>query len=377
MGLLLGACLWTVVLFGLFLPVAAFWETRSRTKALKSASTHVDREPQTPFDDLIEPLHQLRRVVTAPSRTLPVGPSLIAGLGAWISFWSALSLFAVIPVGGVFEFRGEAWSALLADPPWGLMLAFVAPAAALFGSLLHQIAVAGDPTDGTLSDWDRRAPLAWLSMGASLIPLFLTYGTLKPLSVGLIQDASFASPEFEVFLGFDSIRSVFASARLPGWGLLLNPLSAALFFLASLFLVRSRSFQGSVRSHQDSGEYGGFGAALVLVSARLWVLALTALFVFLYLGGGAIPALSQGRMVEWISPHFGLGFAQIICFAAQAATFFLKWVIVLKFWVMLASRSDAWPEGRVQTICRRFLIPVALLDIAMTVFFLIRIGNEI
>ena len=57
-------------------------------------------------------------------------------------------------------------------------------------------------------------------------------------------------------------------------------------------------------------------------------------------------------------------------------TFCVKWIIVLKFWVMLASRIDAWPEGRIEQFCRRFLIPGALLDIAMTVFFLIRLGNE-
>ena len=376
MGLLLGACLWTVVLFGFFLPIAAFWETRHRAKVAKSISTQLDRGPQTPFDDLIEPLFEIRRVLTEPSRTLQVGPSLLAGLGAWISFWSALALFAVIPVGGVFEFRGEAWSALLADPPWGLMVAFIAPAAALFGSLLRQVAVAGDSAHGRLSAWDRRAPLACLALGASLIPLLLTYGTLRPLAIGLIQDASFASADFEALLGLDSIRSVFTAARLPRWGLLLNPLSAALFFCASLLFVGSRSFQGPVRSDQGDGGGGGLGAALVLVSARLWILALSALFVFLYLGGGAIPALSQGRIVDWIAPYFGLGFAQIICLAAQAATFVLKWVIVLKFWVMLASRSDVWPESRVQKLCRRVLIPGALLDLAMTIFVLIRLGNE-
>jgi len=363
-------------LFGFFLPIAAFWETRSRAKAANSAPTHADSKPRIPFDDLIEPLSEIRRVLTAPSQPRQAGPSLIAGLGAWVSFWSALTLFAVIPLGGVFEFRGEAWSALLADPPWGLMLAFVAPAAALFGSLLYQVSVGGDSTHVTLSAWDRRAPLACLGLGASLIPLLLTYGTLRPVAIGLIQDASFAPPDFEVFPGLDSIRSVFAAARLPRWGLLLNPLSAALFFCASLFWVGSPSFRGSVPSDQGGGGGGGFGAALALVSARLWILALSALFVFLYLGGGAVPALSQGRMVEWISPHFGLGFAQIICFAVQAATFVLKWVIVLRLWVTLASRSEAWPEVRVQKICRRFLIPGALLDIALTVFLLIRLGNE-
>ena len=293
-----------------------------------------------------------------------------------MSFWSALALFAVIPVGGIFEFRGVAWSALLADPQWGLMIAFLAPATALFGAMLHQVALRGGSAQGPLTAWDRRAPLAWLALGASLIPLLLTYGTLRPLAVGLFQDTSFAPPHFEVFPGLDSIRGVFAAARLPRWGILLNPLSAALFSCASIFWVGSRSFRGPIPFGKGSRGPGGFRVALTLVSARLWLVALSSLFVFLYLGGGAIPALSQGRMVNWVSPYFGLGFAQIICFAVQAVTFCVKWIIVLKFWVMLASRIDAWPEGRIEQFCRRFLIPGALLDIAMTVFFLIRLGNE-
>ncbi|MDG2051334.1 MAG: hypothetical protein P8M78_14345 [Myxococcota bacterium] len=374
-GLLLGACLWTLILFGFFFPITAFWEARSRARAAGLIPFAKGSSPQTPFDALIGPFVEMRQVLHAASRGVTAEASLTASFVPWISFWSALVLFAIVPVGGAFQFRGGAWSALLADPRWGLLLAFLAPAVGLFGATLHRVLGAGYGIHSPSTEWDRRAPLAWLAMGASLIPILLTYGTLQPLEIGLRQDILFTPADSSFLRGLDPLPEAVQALRLPGWGLVLNPPSGVLFFLSSFFLVGSSSFQGPIRSEGINGISGGVGAMLTLFSSRLWLLAFTSLFVFIYLGGGAIPGLAQIQIVAWVSPYYGSGFAQILCLAVQAATFFVKWVVVLRLWIALASKWSSWSECRIQRLCRRVLLPGALLDTAVTVLLLIRLGS--
>jgi len=144
----------------------------------------------------------------------------------------AIIAFAVIPFGGTYEFGGTTVEGVVANLDWGLLYIFAIGSIAAYGTIL-----AGWSSN---SNWallgSLRASAQMISyevtMGLSVVGVFMVFETLRLTDMALAQDATF--PIFSVLLSLFGVSAPpwLASLSLPHWGIFLQPLAFVLFLTA-------------------------------------------------------------------------------------------------------------------------------------------------
>jgi NADH-quinone oxidoreductase subunit H len=288
-----------------------------------------------------------------------------------IAIVPAIVTLAVIPFGGVYRFGETTLNLVVADIDWGMLYVFAVGSIATYGAVL-----AGWASN---NNWSllgsMRASSQMISyevtMGLSIVGVFMAFGTLELQEMAIAQDATFR------LLGFLELAGVVAALpawldwiRLPCWGIFLQPLGFVLFLTCIMAENKRPPFDmPEGESELIAGyhmEYSGMRFGLFYTAEFLEVPVIGAIVATLFLGGWSIPWLPQATIVGAISSVFNEAFATALCMIAHVVSFlakvvFMVWLQMLIRWTLPRFRYD-----QVMDLCWKAILPLSIVNVFVT-----------
>lgn len=326
---------------------------------------------------LFHPLADILKLITKED-VVPLGANRAMHLLApLIAVVPALAAFAVIPFGGVYSFGGNELSLVVADPDWGLLYIFAIGSIATYGTIM-----AGWSSN---NNWSMlgglRASAQMISyevtLGLSVVGVFMVFHTLKLSDMALAQDSSFRLLGFvEVLFGLP-LPAWLDWLRLPSWGIFLQPLGFLMFLCTMMAENKRPPFDiPEGESEIIAGyhlEYSGMRFGLFFMSEFIGVVVIAGLVATIFLGGWSIPFLPQETIIGVISSVYGTGFATGLCLILHVLTFFLK--VIVMIWLQMALRwtLPRFRYDQVMDLCWKVLLPLSIANIFVTALVMLLI----
>jgi NADH-quinone oxidoreductase subunit H len=320
---------------------------------------------------LLHPLADVLKLLTKED-VVPQGANrFLHMLAPLIAAIPVIASFAVIPFGGIYQFGESTWNLVVADLDWGVLYLFALGSVATYGTV-----IAGWASNNNWSLLGSlRASAQMISyevtMGLSIVGLFMVFETLRLTDMGLAQDTSFRLLGFlERFGWVEALPGWLSWLQLPKWGLFLQPLGFVMFLTCVMAENKRPPFDlPEAENELVAGyftEYSGMRFGLFYMSEFIEVVVIAALMTALFLGGWAIPFLPQQTIIGAITPVFGVGFATGLCMVLHVLTFFLK--VIVMIWLQMQIRWTL-PRPRydqVMDLCWKIMLPLSLANIFVT-----------
>ncbi|MBW2383001.1 MAG: NADH-quinone oxidoreductase subunit H [Deltaproteobacteria bacterium] len=285
-------------------------------------------------------------------------------------------MVAVIPFGARYTIGSTTLSLVLADADAGVLWFFALSTLSGLGFVLagwssnSDYALLGAVRAGA------QTVSCQIAMALSLVPMFAIYGTLRLSDMGLVQDRSIGLG------GLLSNLDLGVAAEwlsLPAWGIVQNPVCFATFLLCAMAASRQPPFDSSSAGSEIAGghtvEYSGVGLGLFQLAGVVQLVVIAGIVTAVFLGGSAIPWLSQDRIISAVSGFYGEGFATLICMGAHAIAFLLKLVSVIVLQVVLRGSMPRLRDDQLMDWLWKGMMPLALLNIFATGFVLVAVGG--
>jgi len=317
-----------------------------------------------PAADVLKLITKEDLVPEGANRVMHLIAPLIAAVAAIVSF-------AVIPYGAEYRFGESVINLVAADIDWGLLYIFAVGSIAAYGTV-----IAGWASNNNWSLLGSlRASAQMISyevtMGLSVVGIFMVFGTLRLTDMAFAQDASFRLLGFlESFGWWDPLPAWLGWIRLPLWGVFLQPLGFVMFLAAIMAENKRPPFDiPEGESEIVAGyhtEYSGMRFGLFFMAEFIEVVVIAGLLTTIFLGGWSIPWLSQATIIGGITPVFGSGFANLVCMAAHVLTFLVK--VVVMIWLQMALRwtLPRFRYDQVMDLCWKILLPLSLANVFVT-----------
>jgi NADH-quinone oxidoreductase subunit H len=329
---------------------------------------------------LIGLLHPLADVIKLLSKedVVPLGANRIMHLIApLVAAAPAVVAFAVIPFGGVYTFGDYKLSLVAANPDWGLLYIFAIGSIATYGTVM-----AGWSSN---NNWSLlgglRASAQMISyevtMGLSVVGLFMVYQTLQLQNMAIAQDTTFRIFGFVEHLFGIPLPSWLSGFpfTLPAWGLFYQPLAFVMFLTTIMAENKRPPFDmPEGESELIAGyfiEYSGMRFGLFFMSEFIEVIVIAGLVTTLFLGGWSIPYLSTQTIVGAIAPVFNEGFANGLCILLHFATFMLKVVVMIWVQMLLRWTLPRFRYDQVMDLCWKIILPLSIVNIFVTGFVIL------
>jgi NADH-quinone oxidoreductase subunit H len=198
----------------------------------------------------------------------------------------------------------------------------------------------------------------------------MVFQTLRLTDMAYAQDQSFRLLGFLEAFGFVEDLGRLGWLRLPQWGIFLQPLGFLMFLTAIMAENKRPPFDvPEAESELIAGyhlEYSGMRFGLFYTAEFLEVPVIGAIVASLFLGGWAIPYLSQDTIIGAVAPSLGLGFATGLCMVLHVLSFlakvvFMIWLQMLIRWTLPRFRYD-----QVMDLCWKILLPLSLANVMVT-----------
>jgi NADH-quinone oxidoreductase subunit H len=317
-----------------------------------------------PAADVIKLIFKEDVVPDGASRFLHLLAPLIAAVAAIISF-------AVIPYGGTYTFGDRTLTLVPADLDWGLLYIFAVGSLAAYGTV-----IAGWASN---NNWSLlggiRASAQMISyevtMGLSVVGLFMVFGTLRLTDMAQAQDTTFRLLGFlEVFGLVAALPAWLDWLRLPAWGVFLQPLGFIMFLTCIMAENKRPPFDmPEGESEIVAGyhtEYSGMRFGLFYMSEFIEVIVIAGLLATLFLGGWSIPWVSQAAIVGAIEPTFGAGTANGVAMVLHVLTFLAKLVAMIWFQMAIRWTLPRFRYDQVMDLCWKVMLPLSLANVFAT-----------
>jgi NADH-quinone oxidoreductase subunit H len=324
-----------------------------------------------PLADVIKLLTKEDVVPRGANRFLHMLAPLIAAI-------PVIASFAVIPYGGIYEFGETTINLVVADLDWGILYVFAIASVATYGTV-----IAGwDSNNNWSLLGSLRASAQMISyevtMGLSIVGLFMAFQTLRLTDMALAQDSTFRLLGFVEHFGWvQTLPGWLSWIQLPFWGLFLQPLGFLMFLTCVMAENKRPPFDlPEAESELVAGyftEYSGMRFGLFYMSEFIEVVVIAALTTALFLGGWAIPFLSQQTIIGALTPAFGVGVATGLCMVLHVITFFVK--VIVMIWLQMQIRWTL-PRPRydqVMDLCWKIMLPLSLANIVLTALVILLI----
>ena len=325
-----------------------------------------------PAADVLKLLSKEDVVPLGANRFMHLISPLIAAVPAIVGY-------AVIPFGGVYQFGDTRLSLVAADPDWGLLYIFAIGSIATYGTVM-----AGWSSN---NNWSllggMRAAAQMISyevtMGLSVVGIFMVFQTLKLTDMALAQDTTFRVLGFlDVLFGIP-VPAWLDWVRLPAWGIFYQPL-AFLMFLAAIMAENKRPPFDAPEGESEiiAGfhlEYSGMRFGLFYMSEFIEVIVIAGLVATIFLGGWAIPYLSTQTIIGGVGSVLGTGFATGLCMLLHFGCFMTK--VVVMIWLQMALRwtLPRFRYDQVMDLCWKILLPLSLANIFVTGLVILLVGG--
>jgi NADH-quinone oxidoreductase subunit H len=359
-----------LVMMGAFLPLIT-WVER------KQAAIMQDRIGANRADvfgiraiGLLHPAADVLKLFTKED-VVPAGANRIMHLAApVIALVPAIVTLAVVPYGATYDFGGGPISLVVADIDWGLLYVFAVGSIATYGTV-----IAGWASNNNWSLLGSlRASAQMISyevtLGLSVVGVFMVFQTLRLTDMAYAQDQSFRLLGFLQVFGVVENLGWLGWLRLPQWGIFLQPLGFLMFLTAIMAENKRPPFDvPEAESELIAGyhlEYSGMRFGLFYTAEFLEVPVIGAIVASLFLGGWAIPYLSQDTIIGAVAPSLGVGFATGLCMVLHVLSFlakviFMIWLQMLIRWTLPRFRYD-----QVMDLCWKILLPLSLANVMVT-----------
>jgi len=316
-----------------------------------------------PLADVIKLLAKEDVVPTGANRVMHQLAPMIAAVPAVIAY-------AVIPFGGVYTCGDWKLSLVAADPDWGLLYIFAIGSIATYGSVLAGWAsnnnwslLGGLRVSAQMISYE-------VTMGLSVVGVFMVFGTLKLTDMAIAQDQTFRLLGFlEVLFGLQ-VPVWLDWLRLPGWGIFYQPLGFVMFLTAIMAENKRPPFDmPEGESEIIAGyhlEYSGMRFGLFYMSEFIEVIVIAGLVATLFLGGWSVPYLSQETIIGAIAGPFNTEFATGLCMIVHFACFMLK--VIVMIWLQMALRwtLPRFRYDQVMDLCWKIILPLSIVNIFVT-----------
>jgi NADH-quinone oxidoreductase subunit H len=324
-----------------------------------------------PAADVLKLLSKEDVVPLGANRFMHLISPLIAAVPAIVGF-------AVIPFGGVYHFGDTTLSLVVANPDWGLLYIFAIGSLATYGTVM-----AGWSSN---NNWSllggMRASAQMISyevtMGLSVVGVFMVFHTLKLPDMALAQDQTFRLLGFLDRLFGLPIPVWLDWLRLPAWGIFYQPLGF-LMFLAAIMAENKRPPFDTPEGESEiiAGfhlEYSGMRFGLFYMSEFIEVVVIAGLVATMFLGGWAIPWLSTATIIAGIGSVLGTGFATGLCMLLHFGCFMTK--VMAMIWLQMSLRwtLPRFRYDQVMDLCWKILLPLSLANIFVTALVMLIVG---
>jgi NADH-quinone oxidoreductase subunit H len=319
---------------------------------------------------LLHPLADVLKLLTKED-VVPIGANRALHMMApMIAAIPVIASFGVIPYGGIYHFGDTTVNLVVADLDWGLLYIFAIASIATYGTV-----IAGWASNNNWSLLGSlRASAQMISyevtMGLSVVGLFMCFQTLRLTDMGVAQDSTFRIFGFLQNFGFVENLGFLNHLTLPTWGILLQPLAFVLFLTCVMAENKRPPFDlPEGESEIIAGyflEYSGMRFGLFYMSEFIEVVVIAALMTALFLGGWAIPWLSQADIIGGMTPLVGVGAATGLCLVLHVVTFFVK--VIVMIWLQMQIRWTL-PRPRydqVMDLCWKVMLPLSIANILVT-----------
>jgi NADH-quinone oxidoreductase subunit H len=359
-----------LVVAGLFLPLIT-WIERKQSAVMQ------DRIGANRADVLgltvIGLLHPAADVLKLLSKedVVPQGANrVLHQLAPVMALVPALVTLAVIPFGGTYTLGDTTFSLVVADIDWGMLFVFAVGSLATYGAVMA--GWASNSNWGLLGSMRASAQMISyeVTMGLSLVGIFMCFGTLKLTEMAALQDQSFRLFGFLEHVFGLGVPGFLDWVRLPMWGIFLQPLGFILFLTCIMAENKRPPFDAPEgESEIIAGyhmEYSGMRFGLFYTAEFLEVPVIGTVVTSLFLGGWAIPWLSTADIVGGVSAVFGQGFAVGVCIVAHVLSFLLK--VVLMIWLQMALRwtLPRFRYDQVMDLCWKMILPISIANVFVT-----------
>jgi NADH-quinone oxidoreductase subunit H len=214
-----------------------------------------------------------------------------------------------------------------------------------------------------------------VTMGLSVVGIFMVFGTLKLQDMAVAQDATFRIFGFlEAFFGL-TVPAWLDWVRLPAWGVFYQPLGF-LMFLTCIMAENKRPPFDTPEGESEiiAGyhlEYSGMRFGLFFMAEFIEILVIAGLMTTLFLGGWSVPWASTATIIGAISPIFGEGFATGVCVIVHFLAFMAK--VVVMIWLQMALRwtLPRFRYDQVMDLCWKIILPLSIANVFVTGFVIL------
>ncbi len=325
-----------------------------------------------PVADVLKLLTKEDFVPAGANRVMHLLAPLIAAIPAIIAF-------AVIPYGGVYQFGDRRISLVVADIDWGLLYLFAIGSLATYGAVM-----AGWSSNNNWSLLGAVRSTAQMisyevTMGLSVVGIFMVFGTLKLTDMAIAQDTSFRVLGFIELFGLGIVPEWLDWIRLPTWGIFLQPLGFLMFLTCIMAENKRPPFDlPEAESELVAGyflEYSGMRFGLFYMSEFIGVVVIGGLITALFLGGWSIPYLSQETLIESVASWFGYGTATGLCMLLHVITFFLKVVVMIWLQMLIRWSVPRFRYDQMMDLCWKIILPLSVANIFATALIMLLVGS--
>ena len=359
-----------LVVAGLFLPLIT-WVERKQSAVMQDriGANRADVGGLTLLG-LLHPVADVLKLL-AKEDVVPTGANrVLHQLAPVIALVPAIVTLAVIPFGGTYTLADTTFSLVVADIDWGILFVFAVGSLATYGAVMA--GWASNSNWGLLGSMRASAQMISyeVTMGLSIVGLFMCYGSLKLTEMAAFQDDTFRVFGFLEQLFGLAVPGFLSWMTLPTWGILLQPLAFILFLTCIMAENKRPPFDAPEgESELVAGyhmEYSGMRFGLFYTAEFLEVPVIGTIVTSLFLGGWSIPWLSTAEIIGGISGVFGHGFATGVCIVMHVLSFLLK--VVLMIWLQMALRwtLPRFRYDQVMDLCWKMILPLSIANVFVT-----------
>jgi NADH-quinone oxidoreductase subunit H len=359
-----------LVVAGLFLPLIT-WVERKQSAVMQDriGANRADVMGLTVLG-LLHPAADVLKLLTKED-VVPYGANrVLHQLAPVIALVPAIVTLAVIPFGGTYTLGDTTFSLVVADIDWGMLFVFAVGSLATYGAVMA--GWASNSNWGLLGSMRASAQMISyeVTMGLSVVGIFMCFGTLKLTEMALFQDQTFRIFGFLEHVFGMAVPGFLSWATLPMWGILLQPLGFILFLTCIMAENKRPPFDAPEgESELVAGyhmEYSGMRFGLFYTAEFLEVPVIGTIVTTLFLGGWSIPWLSTGDIIGGVSGVFGQGFATGLCIVLHVLSFLLK--VVFMIWLQMAIRwtLPRFRYDQVMDLCWKMILPLSIANVFAT-----------
>ncbi len=297
------------------------------------------------------------KMITKEDFVPPQGNRLLHTLAPAIALVFALTAFAVIPFGGIYQFGGTRVSLQILEVNIGILVVFAIISMGIYGFVLagwssanNYALLGGLRASSQMISYE-------ITMGATVIGLLMCFQTFSLQEINLAQG--------ELLWGW-----------IPRWGVLIQPLGFILFATAAMAETKRVPFDVPEGESEIIGyfvEYSGMKFGMFLMTDFVETVLGASMITTLFFGGWQIPYLyADGFRFPW---GWEVAVPTGLIMVLHVAAFFTK-VFVFCFLMLLVRWT--LPRFRWDQLMRlgwTMMLPLSILNILVTGLVLLLIGK--